>query len=86
MRDLVAVSPAPDRIDLFWRDATDAPRTRTWRGDGGWSPEIALGGTLASAAAGGAWTADPSDPTVRDDGGVRLEVFAIHPDGELHDR
>ena len=74
MRDLIGVSPGAGRIDLFWRDDRDALWTRTWRAGAGWSADVALGVTLASAPAVVAWADD------------ELEVFAIFPDGELWDR
>ena len=74
MRDLVAVSPGPGRIDLFWRDDADALWTRTWRAAEGWGPDTDLGGTLVSPPAIVAWAPD------------QLEVFAIFADGELWDR
>jgi hypothetical protein len=73
MRDLAAVSWAPDRIDLFWVDETGALWHQPFDGDTWLAPE-SLGGTLASGPAVTAWAVD------------QLEVFAIFPDGELYDR
>jgi hypothetical protein len=71
-QDLAAVSWGPDRIDLFWSEASELWHRAFVRGS--WGAPESLGGTLASPPAVTAWATD------------QMEVFAVFRDGQLWNR
>ncbi len=73
MNGIAATSWGKARIDLFWRGQDGALWTRHWD-LGGWSADLSLGGTPASAPAVVSWAVG------------QMEVFAVFPDGQLWDR